>query len=195
VAQDALSGFVKDLAAGKSLGDSLHNVLGKLENKLIDIATNQIISGLFSSLLGGAGGGGGIIGSILGGVHHGGYGPGDAISGRYVHPAYYEMAPRFHGGIGPGERPAIIRNDESVLTPGQMKAIGRLSGGGVQVNILNAPAGTSATATTSRDGEGNMRVDVWLERQVDDTSAAMIDSGQSAINRSMERRYGLKPQL
>jgi hypothetical protein len=180
-AQDALSGFIKDLRDGKSLGDSLRNVMVKLENKLIDIASNQIISGLFSSLLGGGTGTGtGILNAF--GVHHTGYGPGDPI-------------PRFHRGIGPGERPAIIRNDESVLTPGQMQALGRMAGGfggGITVNVNNAPAGMGANVTATKEGDG-IRIDLWLQRHTDDTSAALISHGQSSINQALERRYGLTP--
>lgn len=55
---------------------------------------------------------------------HTGYGPGDPlVATRVVNPAAFIGAPRFHSGIGPGERPVIIRNDESVLTPGQMRQL------------------------------------------------------------------------
>jgi hypothetical protein len=36
----------------------------------------------------------------------------------------FAHAPRFHAGIGPLEIPAILRKDEGVFTPGQMKALG-----------------------------------------------------------------------
>lgn len=85
----------------------------------------------------------------LAAVHHGGYGPGDAISAtRYIHPAYFNNASRFHSGIGPGERPAIIKYDESVLTPGEMQL---------------APAGASPNITfnviedSSRAGQREQR--------------------------------------
>ncbi len=75
-------------------------------------------------------------------VHHGGYGPGDVATRRYVHPAYFESAPRYHTGIGPGERAAIITDDESVLTPGQMGQLAPVSAMGmqnlnVQVELVN----------------------------------------------------------
>jgi hypothetical protein len=104
------------------------------------------LGGGFSSLFGGGGAAGGVTGIASGSAAfvptaHTGYGPGDALKGRYVHPAYFDNAPRFHLGVGPGEQAAIIRKDESVLTPGQMKALGRgqSGGGGASVNITFAP--------------------------------------------------------
>jgi len=38
--------------------------------------------------------------------------------------AFLNNAPRYHDGIGPNEEAAIIRKDEGVFTPGQMKAMG-----------------------------------------------------------------------
>src|SRR5215211_4707831 len=106
-------------------------------------------------------------------------------------------APRFHSGVGPREVPAIIRDDESVLTPGQMRALGRMAGGGgpVSVHITNAPPGTTAEATTTREPGGGTRIDIALTRHIDDRAAALVDRGQSAVNSSIERRYGLTPRL
>jgi len=84
--------------------------------------------------------GGGSPDVIPGGVssvpYHSGRGPGEFGVPRYVHPAYYERAPRFHSGIGPGEMPAIIRQDESVLTPGQMRALGSRAPS-VTIQVIN----------------------------------------------------------
>lgn len=44
---------------------------------------------------------------------------------RRVDPAIFASAPRYPRGVGPGERAAIIREDEGVFTPGQMKALGK----------------------------------------------------------------------
>lgn len=46
---------------------------------------------------------------------------------RIVSPMAFINAPRYHDGIGPGERAAVIRDDEGVFTPGQMKAMGQRS--------------------------------------------------------------------
>ncbi|ESY58319.1 MULTISPECIES: hypothetical protein [unclassified Mesorhizobium] len=57
--RDVLGGFISDLRAGASASDMLVNALGKIEDKLLDIALNAIFS---------TGGGGimGIIGSLFG---------------------------------------------------------------------------------------------------------------------------------
>jgi hypothetical protein len=211
--QTVLTGIAEDFRDGKSAATVFGNALVTIENKLIDMASNQLISGFISSISGLGFGGGGFnffgssvagagkgLSSLAAGVNHTGYGPGDSMPMRFVHPAYFENAPRFHTGIGPGERAAVIRNDESVLTPGQMSQLAPAgkagsNGGPITVNINNAPAGTTATATQSKDGTGGMRLDVWLSRQVDDTAAASVDSGNSSLNASLERRYGLSPRL
>jgi len=92
-----------------------------------------VSGGSFLSLFGGSNATDGIGGfgpAAPVGINHGGYGPGDSMPVRFVPSRVLLNAPRFHSGIGPGERAAIIRTDESVLTPGQMKAMG---GGGISV--------------------------------------------------------------
>lgn len=140
--------FQQQLSNGATFFDALKksgvSALNALSSKLMDMATQN----LWKSAFGGSTGGGGIlsgISSLFGGggggaaattgldtlaaIHHTGHGPGDAPGPtRYVHPAHFNDAPRFHSGIGPGEKAAIIRNDESVLTPGQMKAVGGAGG-------------------------------------------------------------------
>lgn len=67
--------------------------------------------------------------------HTGGVPATDTSVARSVHPSLFANAPRFHTGIGAGERPAIIRNDEAVLTPGQMRMLSPAGvGGGITVN-------------------------------------------------------------
>ena len=74
--------------------------------------------------------------------HDGGMGN-EAGYYRIVPSKTFVNAPRLHSGIGPGEREAIIRDDEGVFTPGQMKAMGlRASRGGnivpnIMINIEN----------------------------------------------------------
>jgi hypothetical protein len=228
-AYDSYSGVLTDFAsslrqgqsAWDAFGTAAQNALGKIEDRLIKMATDQLwsaafpsgatsgIGSLFSGLLSGgsstAANGATIlpssafVGPLQAGVNHTGYGPGDSFPTRLIHPAYYENAPRFHTGIGPNERAAIIRNDESVLTPGQMRALAPASRGGnaapVEVHV-HADQGTTVQKTTqSRTQSGGMRMDVWLKRQIDDTTAAAISNGQTATTSALERRYGLVPKL
>ena len=124
------------------------------------MVSNNVMSSLFGSIGGGgAGAGGGLFGSLLGmfglgggvspgggggpaALQHGGYGPGDPIFYRHgVSSSIFAGAPRYHAGVGPGERAAVIRTDEFVLTPGQMKALAPVSrpgaGQNTQVNVNN----------------------------------------------------------
>lgn len=133
-----LQTFQSSIANGSKFFDTLKqsglSALNAITSKLVDMAAQN----LWKAALGG--GGGGLMSLLgLGGgelknwgtpefigptVNHSGYGPGDRPGPqRFVHAAYFDDAPRFHSGIGPGERAAIIRNDESVLTPGQMRQL------------------------------------------------------------------------
>lgn len=59
--KDVLGGFIKDLTAGKSAAEALEGALGKVADKLLDIALNSLFDGIsFGGLFGLGGGGGGI---------------------------------------------------------------------------------------------------------------------------------------
>ena len=104
----------------KSAGDAFREfgitALRALQEMIIKL---MIVGPLMRSLQGAFGSGllgGGIIPGIL---HEGGLGRDAPSSGRLIHPAYFEMAPRFHDGKlpwGPGEMPAIIKPEEEILT-------------------------------------------------------------------------------
>lgn len=140
-------------------------------------------------------GGGGVPGL---GFHSGGTGGGRSDIHPHGRPGCVS-APRFHTGDWRGRNAGeLSAPTKACLTPGQMRQlapVGCVGSGNVQVTVNNAPAGTDATATTSRDSQGNVRIDVWLQRHTDDTSAGLIATGQSAINMALERRYGLRPRL
>ncbi|WP_296585743.1 phage tail length tape measure family protein [Xanthobacter sp.] len=143
-ADSALSGFIQDLRSGKSLTDALTNAMNKLLDKLIEMASNQAISSLMSGLFGLSGlGGGGSLGTVgtttgavyVAGAHSGGVlGAGEATFTRADHPALYANAQRYHTGRDPfrllaGEERAIIKKDEGIFTPAQMRALGARMGG------------------------------------------------------------------
>jgi len=77
---------------------------------------------------------------------------------RVVPTAVFAHAPRYHGGVGPGEQAAIIRKDEGVFTPGQMRAMGILARGaaaapevGVEI-VINNQSGTPVAAAQTQSG-------------------------------------------
>jgi len=81
--------------------------------------------------------GGGSAGSAAGDLnpamasiaHAGGVAGRDILPTRIVPASAFAHAQRFHTGVGPGERAAVIRDEEGVFTPGQMRALGRGLGG------------------------------------------------------------------
>jgi hypothetical protein len=173
---DVVSGFAKDfrnaLEQGATKWEAFKqagvNALGKISDKLIDIATQQLVSKAFGAAIGSFGGSlslgnaGGTAGALAA-VHHSGYGPGDRIThGRVAFPADFKNAPRLHSGIGPGERPAIIRDDESVLTPGQMRALGGARSAAPVINIYPV-AGSTADVKQNDDGSFDI-----VGRMIDD---------------------------
>ncbi len=121
------SGFLTDISHGVDAMTALHNALTRLSDTLIDMAARK----LFASALGGFD-----ISSLfgLGGIgkagvaHTGGVLGTDSLPSRYIHPAYFDHAPKFGGGgIVGGEVPIIAHKGEGVFTPAQMAAMG---GGG-----------------------------------------------------------------
>jgi tape measure domain-containing protein len=61
ISMDLASGFVGDLRNGVSVVESLGNAFDKLADRLIDMALDELITGLFKNLMGAIGGGGGAI--------------------------------------------------------------------------------------------------------------------------------------
>ncbi|MEP0324576.1 phage tail tape measure C-terminal domain-containing protein [Bauldia litoralis] len=177
-AEDALAKFV--MTGKADFGDLAQSILADL----IRIQIRSSITGPLATAIGGAFGGGG---GINAGLYHTGRGPGEINATRFVHAAHFDDAPRFHSGIGPGEQAAVIRKDESVLTPGQMRALGAQRGGGpVAVHIHNAPAGVTAESKQSQEAGGGVRIDVMLKGAV----STMIADG--SLDTMMGRTYGLQ---
>lgn len=172
--QGPMQTFRSEISRGATALEALKaagvSALDAISKKLMDMAAQNLWEAAFPSKSG-AGGGGllGIISSILGGgkaasgaaafniggsagaIFHTGHGPGDPIRAtRYMDASIIAAAPRYHTGVGPDERAAIIRKDESVLTPGQMRALGPASAPPVSVTIeqyntfTNADPGSEA---------------------------------------------------
>jgi hypothetical protein len=149
-ANEALSSsfktFRNDMENGTSawtaLKDAAMTALNSIADKLIDMASKNLVAAAF----GGSSGNGSLLGSILSalgggsgpasptgaavdGLHDGGMVGAEATFSRYVHPAYFDDAPRFHdGGIAGDEVPIIAKAGEGVFTPAQMKALAPVGG-------------------------------------------------------------------
>jgi len=98
--------------------EALANALGKVADKLLEMALNSLFSGTGFR-------GGGLLGGILipGILHSGGVAGKDGYGhGRAVSPSVFTGAKRYHRGgvvgLQPGEVPAILQKGEVVLPRG-----------------------------------------------------------------------------
>lgn len=199
-----LQTFRQSLMSGASVFDALkkaaNSALDSISSKLMDMIAQDLWKkalggGSLTSLLSGLGLGGGDYGApgttLIGppapsaAVNHSGYGPGDAITTRRaVHPAHFANAPRFHSGIGPGERAAVLRNDESVLTPGQMRQLAPTDSAGprVQVNIKNY---SGAQVDHRQSSQGGLDIhDIVIAAVQKGTASGELDSAMSRFSAS-----------
>lgn len=132
----------------------------------------------------------GFVGPIPTG--HGG-GMGYELTGnRFVHAAYYDASPRFHDGrLGAGEMAAIIREDESVLTPGQMRAVAGMGSPQINLNVINNAPGVDLHAGRPKQNEsGGFDVEVLIE-QIDGALAQRQADGTGAHARVLSTQFGL----
>lgn len=129
-------------------------------------------------------------------AHTGGVIGMDTLASRSVDPTVFDSAPKFHGGglVG-GEVPIIAQRGETVFTPGQMRALGAGLGQkpevSVTVNVDNRAPGTEAQVQTRRDANGNLGLDIVVEK-VEGKLARNIGRGEG-LAPTLERRYGLNP--
>lgn len=120
----------------------------------------------------------------------------DTLDSRAVDPTMFASAPKFHGGgVVGGEVPIIAQRGETVFTPGQMRALGAGLGQkpevSVTVNVDNRAPGTEAQVQTRRDANGNLGLDIVVEK-VEGKLARNIGRGEG-LAPTLERRYGLNP--
>jgi len=184
--------------AAEGFKDLSSAVLRSLEEMIIKMTITLPIARALQAAIGGflPGGGGGVT-LAPGGLYHGGGIVGrEPTSTRYVHPAYFENAPRFHTGLMPGEIPAILQQGEAVLTPGQMSAIGgALRGPAVQVNVAvqnNTDSKVSVQQKKNASGGVDM---VFLVEQIESHIAGNVSDGRGPLNSSLFNRYGLTPKF
>lgn len=136
-------------------------IMNPLKNMLFGSSLPTL--GSFGGLFGGGGGAGTLMTPVAtihtGGIH------GDPMARRMDSPAAYANAPRFHDGrvpnLLPGEMRAIIKQDEGVFTPRQMRALGRMAGGGApsappvilnqSIDLRGSDAGVFAKAQAFKD--------------------------------------------
>lgn len=194
------SGFVRDMRQGATALQALTNAVNRLADRLIDIAIKGLVQQAFGSLLGAGGGGGGLsnllnfgslAGSGVGGSgfpaavgHSGGVIGQSAFPKRHVHPAYFDDAPRMHGGgmidWAAGERPFIGQVGETIIPRGG-------SGGGTNVIVnVNNQSGGPVEQSETQGADGSRIIDIVIGKVKDNYAKGGFDG----INRS---RYGVQP--
>ena len=129
-------------------------------------------------------------------AHTGGVIGEDQLASKEASPLVFANAPKFHtGGVIGNEVPIIAQRGEAVFTKGQMKALGTELNSKtpvyVNVNVKNNVAGTEAKATATKDSNGNLNLDILLEK-IEGALGKNINKGEG-LSPILEKRYALNP--
>lgn len=147
LAKDATRGIVDDLIAGKSAADAFSNALDRIAQKLLDMAFDDLFTGLFK---------GGIFPFASGGVVK-------AATGGYI------SGP---GGPRSDSIPAMLSNGEYVINAAATKKFGplldainsgkglALAGGGPVLRAPTMPMLSSPASTASGGSSAQISIDV-----------------------------------
>lgn len=219
VGSSALSGFMQDIAQGTAASKAFTDALGKIEDKLFDIASNQIMSSLvkgitpeLSSIFGISAGGT----SPLNILSPGSGSATNAVTAGTETSSDSAMLGFATGGYtGPGGKydPAgIVHKGEYVFSQDATSRIGvptldSISRGYANGGYVGAPSGTmggspvnvqiinnsSAKITQQQvaDGNGGRRLQVMIDEQ----NAAALSAPGSQSARAMMNNYGLRQRL
>lgn len=179
---DALTDFV---IHGKSnFGDFVNSILEGMVRIAIQYAViKPIMSGVMS-----------LFGISI--AHTGGVIGEDPLASKEVSPLVFTNAQKFHtGGVIGNEVPIIAQRGEAVFTKGQMKALGTELNSKtpvyVNVNVKNNVTGTEARATATKDSNGNLNLDILLEK-IEGALGKNINKGEG-LSPILEKRYALNP--
>lgn len=123
-------------------------------------------------------------GAALVGLHDGGIVGAEATFSRYVHPAYFDDAPRFHtGGIAGDEVPIIAKRGEGVFTPGQMAALGGGSAPNITFNVVE-----DSSRAGQREQKQGGNGDFEITQFVDAITAKNAGNPGSATSQVLDNR-------
>jgi hypothetical protein len=181
-ASEALGGMASDLAHGRRAADALSDALSRIGDRLISLAANRAIEGIFGSVGRSSGGIFGAISGLFSSHAAGGFvGASSAPKTRAPISAFIG-APHFANG---GAVPIIAHAGELILNAAQQHNVAAAVARGqndnraapVTVNLIGAPPGTKVQE--QRDSSGGRRIDVVMDERI----AAGIGSpqGQEAL--------------
>ena len=179
---DALEGFVD---TGNSEIDSL--IMKFAELALQDIYTSSGAGDALGGLFGGLGGG---MNDFFASIFHDGGTVGGPAPMRLVDPAVFAGAPRYHDGLFPGERAAILQDGEIVIPRADKLDRVDTAGGRPIVNVYDHTSqGAKVTTQESQGPGGQWQVDIFLE-EIDRNIAYGITSGTSRTAQALAGTYG-----
>lgn len=178
-----------DVALGtKSVGDAFKSLSMSIARSILEMTIKMTVllplAQALKNALGGpvyGGGGAGDQGPTPAMLRH----SGGLVDGsgpyRYIHPAYFDDAPRLHQGLMADEFPAILQRGETVVPRGGSP------GGRVNVNVINN-AGADVNIE-ERPSSNGIDLDIMIERKVNKTIAS------GSADRSLGGRMGAAPSV
>lgn len=200
-AEQFLAQSLYDAVAGaKSLSDAF----GKLANSIAQAVVQAALlgQGPLAGLMGTTSNSGGLLGSLIGGLfgiggptfygstaggqlyHSGGLVGSSSAPWRNVHPAYFDDAPRLHGGLASDEFPAILQRGERVLSRSQVAGGGQ---GGTNINLIINNTRSNDTDVRQRSTTGPNGPQMVIDIVKKGFAGGEFDS-------PMRARFGARPQ-
>ncbi|PWL18822.1 hypothetical protein DKP76_07090 [Falsochrobactrum shanghaiense] len=162
--KDALRGIVDDLVAGKSAAEAFAGALQKIADKLLDMAFDDLFSGMFKS-----GGGGGIFGSIgsIFGFDKGGY---------TGHGGKYEPAGVVHKGEYVFDQDAVKKAGGPAALDAMRRGLkGYAAGGYVGASLPSVPTMPRLQAPTNSNTQSITFAPVIDARGADSAAVARLE--------------------
>ena len=185
MSQSAADAFAEFVTGTKSAKDAFTAMAQSMISALVRIQSQKAFEGLFGMISTGAvslfsgmfsGGstptgmgtnttfsGGGTMGGYMGMVKHSGGLMTESGPARQVPAMVFANAPRYHDGLAPDEMAAILKKDEGVFTPGQMKALG---GRSVSISV--------PVSIAAGDGLNERRLSARMRDEVESTAKRVL---------------------
>jgi hypothetical protein len=173
--QGAFSDFFFDVMTGKlkSFGDYVTSFLNSVARSISNVLAQQAVAGIgnYAKSFFGQPASSGVSltessvssGSLVVAQHSGGL-YNEPSFYRYVSDAAFINAQRAHTGIGPREKPVIIRDDEGVFTKGQMAAMSPAKPQNIKVEIINESGQKMEIKNSeTRFNPQEMVVTLWMD--------------------------------